>query len=150
MPVSVIERRAFDKALVEYDPASVVLDMVAVPASCASAPAWVRRGGFVGDLGADVGILAPWCAPLRDRLEAGAYSYAFVGVTRDQYGSPLGSVNLRLFRASDSLLVTTGTSDPAGNFSLVTPYYPNAHFIVYQKTGAPDVQGVSVWTLIGT
>lgn len=145
-----LEKTDYRRRLSEYDETVLSYVEAGVPSPIWSAPVMVRRGGFVGDLGADVGVLDSGLRARIDMLEAGAYAYGFTGVTRDQYGSPLGGVNVRLFRTSNSLLVATTTSDSAGNFTVATPYYPDAHFLVYQKTGSPDVQGASVFTLVGT
>lgn len=84
-------------------------------------------------------------------IVAGASSrFGFVGVTRDQYGSPLGGVSLKLFRTSDNLLIDSTTSGPTGNYLLNTAFYPDPHYIVAHKSGSPDVDGVTVNTLIGT
>lgn len=150
MPVQLIEARNYLQWQQSYDPTVLTYVEVGIASPCWSAPMFVRGGGFVGAMAADVGILDSGYRAKMDNLEAGSASYGFVGVTRDQYGSPLGSVTVLLFRASGRLFITSTTSDASGNFTLATPYYPDAHFIVYQKSGSPDVQGVSVFTLIGT
>lgn len=81
---------------------------------------------------------------------AGASSrYAFTGVTRDQYGSAVGSCAVKLYRTSDDALLDSQVSDPSGNFLLSTRYYPDTHYIVAHKTGSPDIDGVTPNTLIG-
>lgn len=111
---------------------------------------WPKGGGLMGDQGLDVGMLeASWWGAYNQAAGASS-SYGWTGTTRDQYGSPLASCNVYLFRTSDCLLIYTTTSDPNGTYYVATPYYPDAHFVVWQKTGSPDVQGVSVFTLIGT
>jgi len=70
------------------------------------------------------------------------------GITRDVYGSPLGFCNVFLFRTSTKELVDTDISDANGWYILHTPYYAEAHFVVAQKTAAPDVQGVTVNTVL--
>jgi hypothetical protein len=79
------------------------------------------------------------------------------GVTRDVYGSPLGSCLVKLFKTADGLFPGTKdtkidemTSDPTtGAYLLSTPYYPDTHYVVSYKVGTPDVEGTTVNTLIG-
>jgi len=86
----------------------------------------------------------------RPELVSGASGfYGITGVTRDAYGTVIPGATVRLFRTSDSMLVSTVTSDPVtGVFMAPTPYYPDAHFLVASKSGVPDVAGTSVQTLI--
>lgn len=110
---------------------------------------WWPRSGCVCD-GADVGSPTAVAWGAYD-IAAGASSrYGFVGVTRDQWGTEIGSCSVLLFRTSDNALIDSTTSDPSGNFLLNTPYYPDYHYIVAHKTGSPDVDGVTPNTLIGT
>ena len=113
---------------------------------------WPARAtaSFVGDGGADVGILAgAWWGNYD--IAAGASSrFGFVGVTRDQWGTAIPTCTVYLFRTSDNVLVDTTTSDPSGNFLLNTSFYPDTHYIVAHKSGSPDVDGVTPNTLIGT
>lgn len=71
----------------------------------------------------------------------------FVGITRDQYGSPLGGCTVRCFRTSNSELVYQTVSDITTGEFLVTSPYTDGHFLVVHKTGTPDVCGASVDTL---
>lgn len=75
--------------------------------------------------------------------------YGIVGVTRGVYGSPLGGATVKLFRTSTDELVATIVSDPVGGYTITTPYYPDAHYLVVYKAGTPDVMGTTVNTLIG-
>lgn len=111
---------------------------------------WPGTAGFLGSLGADVALLAPVEWSLYDPAAGASSRYAFVGITRDQYGSPLGACTVKLYRTSDDALLDTTTSDSTGAFLLNTPYYPDAHYMVAHKSGSPDVDGVTVNTLIGT
>lgn len=75
--------------------------------------------------------------------------YGFVGVTRDVYGTIIPGATVRCFRTSDSLLVSTVTSDSVtGAFTAWTPYWPDQHFLVASKSGVPDVAGTTVQTLV--
>jgi hypothetical protein len=84
-------------------------------------------------------------------------SMAFVGYSRDAYGSILPGCTMKLFKTTDGsypnttdVKIAETTSDPVtGFYTLYTPYYPDTHYIVSFKTGTPNVQGVTVNTLIG-
>lgn len=111
---------------------------------------WPGNRGFVGDLGADVGILLPVWRKLLRRITAGAASrVGFVGVTRDQFGAPVGGCVVQLFRTSDDLFIMQQTSDSDGNFLLQSWYSPDTHYIVAYKAGSPDIFGTTVNTLVG-
>lgn len=112
-------------------------------------PFW-PGAGFVGDSG-DVPVQAEYSqwAPY-EPVSGDSSRFGFVGVTRDQYGSPIGGCTVKLFRTSDDLLLDSTTSDPSGNFLLNTAYYPDAHYIVARKSGSPDVDGVTNNNLVGS
>lgn len=91
-------------------------------------------------------------------LNTGASSLmAFVGYSRDAYGSILPGCTMKLFKTNDGSLpnstdmkVSETVSDATtGFYTLYTPYYPDQHYIVSFKSGTPNVQGVTVNTLIG-
>lgn len=88
----------------------------------------------------------PWAEP------GGASSrFGFVGVTRDQWGSPLRGCTVKLFRTSNDVKLDETVSDAnTGAFLLNTAYYPDAHYIITVKAGSPSVQGITVNTLIGS
>lgn len=75
--------------------------------------------------------------------------FGFSGITRDAYGSPLGGMTVKLYRTSTDEMVSSVVSDVNGNFTVLTPYYPDAHFINIYKTGSPDVFGTTANTLVG-
>lgn len=111
---------------------------------------WPGSGmcGLVGDTdGIECfGIWGPF-----DVTSGASSRFGFAGVTRDQYGSPIYGCTVKLYRTGDDVLLDTQISDPnTGAFLLNTPYYPDAHYIVAHKSGAPDVDGVTVNTLIAT
>ncbi len=112
---------------------------------------WWPGSGLMGDLGADVGLLAPALAWSKYYSAFGASSrFGFVGVTRNANGTPVAACTVKLFRTADDLLLDTQVSDANGAFLLNTPYYPDAHYIVAHKTASPDIDGASVNTLVGT
>jgi hypothetical protein len=82
--------------------------------------------------------------------------YAFVGVTRDGYGTAVGGVTVKLFKTVGGgnpdlkdVKIDETVSDVNGNFQVTTPYYPDTHYLVTYKSGTPDIQGTTVNTLIG-
>lgn len=94
-----------------------------------------------------------WLVPiwyLQTEIVSGASGFFGIsGVTRDVYGTVIPGATVRLFRTSDSLLVSTVTSDSVtGAFMAPTPYWPDAHFLVASKSGVPDVTGTTVQTLV--
>jgi hypothetical protein len=115
---------------------------------------WPGNGGM--DASGNEMLSAVW----RDRpcMNSGAVAaVGFVGYSRDAYGSVLGGCTMKLFKTADGSYPNTKdtkvyevVSDATtGWYSLYTPYYPDTHYIVSFKTGTPDVQGVTVNTLIG-
>jgi hypothetical protein len=73
----------------------------------------------------------------------------FVGVTRDQFGAPLGGVTCSLFRTSTREWIMDIISDANGNFLLQSWYSPDTHFIVFAKAGSPNVYGATDQNLVG-
>lgn len=118
------------------------------PASFATE--WWPGGGLIGDGqdGMPTSVLPSWCRV----YQAGGAGCAFgvVGVTVDQYGSPIAGCTVKLFRVADDSKLDEVVSGPDGSFTLRTQYYPALHYWVAFKTGSPNVQGVSSPTLIGT
>jgi len=111
---------------------------------------WPRGGGFLGDSAVDFGLLeATWWGDI-DQAAGASSRFGFTGVTRDALGSAVGTVTVKLFRTTDDALLDTQVSDPNGHFLLNTPYYPDYHYIVAHKSGSPDIDGVTVNTLIGS
>lgn len=110
----------------------------------------VGCNSFYGDYGADVGIMGgsrswgPFYPAGRIASRVG-----FVGVTRDQYGTPTGSCVVQLFRTENDLFIMEVTSDSDGNFLLQSWYSPDTHYIVAYKAGSPDIFGTTVNTLVG-
>lgn len=84
-----------------------------------------------------------------EQPSGGSSRLGVLGVTRDQYGSPLGGVTVKLFRTLDDTKQDQVVSDPSGNFLLTSPFY-DAHYLVFYKAGFPDVTGASVNTIIPT
>ena len=110
---------------------------------------WWPGGLFVGDQSTDVGVLESDTWGQFYPYAGTRTGYGFTGVTRDQYGSPVGNMVVKVFRTSDDVLQHTTTSGADGSFVLVSPYYPDTHYITVHKTGTPDIDGISPNTLIG-
>lgn len=112
-------------------------------------PWWPRRGGLMGGwdgvpenqmLQRNTWWGEPWL------LGGSNGRLGFVGVTRDQYGSPLGGCTVRCFVTSTDELVARVTSDANGNFIATTPYGGIAHYMtIHSADGA--TAGASVSTL---
>lgn len=69
------------------------------------------------------------------------------GVTYDSTGARLGNADVFLFDTATKVLRAETVSDAQGNF--VVEAAPEAtYFIVFYKTGAPDVTGATVNTLV--
>lgn len=111
-------------------------------------PWWPRGAGFIGAMGTDVALLeGVWNE--QPELTSGAQSrFGITGITRDQFGSPLGNCVVQLFRTSDDLIVAEVVSDPTGAYVITTPFFPDTHYLVAYRAGSPDVAGTTVNTLI--
>jgi len=134
----------------DYMPEQVFADIwAAAPASFVT-QWWQPSGGFVGDFDVDVGVMSSRSWSWYYQQAGASSAFGLRGVTRDVYGSPLGNCTVRLFLTATDVLLDVIVSDPDGNFTLRTAYYPDTHYIVAHKTGAPDVDGATVNTLIGT
>lgn len=103
---------------------------------------------LLGDVGLDVGMYNPLPWGAFEIVGGSTSALGIIGVTRDQYGTPVGSCVVQLFLTSTDALVIEGTSDVSGNFLLTTPF-TGQHFIVAYKATAPDIFGTTVNTLVG-
>jgi len=111
---------------------------------------WPGNGGLVGAGGADCGpddAAIWWTLP---NLTSGATArYGIAGVTRDPYGTRLGSVTVKMFRTADDSLQDSVTSDVEGNYTVSSPY-TDAHYLYIYKAGPPEMFGGSANTLLPT
>jgi hypothetical protein len=114
-------------------------------------PFWVLpEADFYGDSATDTDMLGTTGRWARSYRQGNAASrVGFVGVTRDQYGVPVGGVTVQLFRTSDDVLMMELVSDVNGNFLLQSVSTGVGHYIVAYKSGSPDIFGTTVNTLIG-
>ena len=113
-------------------------------------PWWPPRGGFYGDLAADVGIQMAQSYGNLDRSATGGASRLRVqGTTRDANGTPISGVTCSLFRTSDRQWIMDTVSLSDGSFQLFTPFTPDQHFVVFYKAGGPVIFATTVQTIIG-
>lgn len=68
---------------------------------------------------------------------------SFVGVTRDQYGSPIANCTVRCYLVSTGELISRVFSDTNGAFTITSPYSA-PHFLTTHSTG---VAGATLDTL---
>lgn len=73
----------------------------------------------------------------------------FNGVTRDVNLNPLANCTVKLFRASDNVLMQTAISDGGGNYSFQQVGLGEQYYVVAYLPGSPDVAGTTVRTLAG-
>ena len=85
----------------------------------------------------------------RVRWQGGRLYYGFQGITRDAYGTPLANCIVKLFRTSTNEYIGNTLSDGNGWFQILS-IYNDAHFLVAHKSGAPDVEGATVNTILGS
>lgn len=77
-----------------------------------------------------------------------AVTRLIVGVTRDSTGVALGGCTVQMFRSTDDAYMGETVSDGSGNYTLTSPGNFNLYLVAY-KTGAPDLAGTTVNTLLG-
>lgn len=111
---------------------------------------WPRSGQLLGGWGDGLSgdtfqnKATRWNAPFTVRGCNGRL--AFVGYTRDQYGSPLGNCTVRLYRVSTEEQQCKVQSDANGLYFATTPY-DDAHFLVIHNP-AGDQAGATKNTLL--
>ena len=111
---------------------------------------WPGNRGFIGDMGADVSMMAANGGRKTERIGAGVASrVGFPGVTRDQYGAPLAACTVILYKTADDVLVYKGVSDGNGAFLAQSVYAGENHYIVFHKAGAINVYGATDNNLVG-
>jgi hypothetical protein len=111
---------------------------------------WPGNGSFGGDQSADVAIMVPiWSRRMKRFASGEASRVGFIGISFDQFGTPLAGVTCSLFRTSTKEWIMDIVSGSDGSFLLQSWYSPDTHFIVFNKSGAPDVFGTTKQTLVG-
>ena len=94
--------------------------------------------------------LASWFASNFEPYNGGCNTrYGIQGITRDAFDNPLGGCKVVCFRTADDTKTGEAISDANGNFTVTTPYFPEAHYLVQYKATSPDVFGSSLNTLQG-
>ena len=111
-------------------------------------PWWPGTRGFLADTGLDDMMLTSVGWGWEWTLSGCNGRLGFKGITRDQYGSPLGGCTVRLFRTSTDELVAKVTSDPSTGAFIATTPYADGHYMTVHKAGTPDIAGASVDTII--
>lgn len=76
------------------------------------------------------------------------YPYSISGTTRDSVGVALAACRVELFRTADDSSVSSVVSDANGKY-VIPASKDLQHYLVAYKTGAPDVEGTTVNTLVG-
>ena len=111
---------------------------------------WPRSNGFMGDMGADVSMMAASGGRKTERIGAGMASrIGFPGVTRDQYGTPLAGCTVVLHRTATREFIYEGVSGADGAFLAQSVYAGENHYIVFYKAGAVNVYGATDHNLVG-
>lgn len=111
---------------------------------------WPRSGQILGGWGDGTqgdtfqNKATSWKLPFTVRGANGRL--AFVGYTRDQYGSRTGGCTVRLYRVSTEEQVSKVTSDADGLYFATTPYN-DAHFMVIHNP-AGNQAGATANTLL--
>lgn len=106
---------------------------------------WPRSSGMLADGGvSDVLTQDLWEWNTEPTGASGRLG--FVGITRDQYGSPLAACTVRCFRVTPMEMVSIVVSDANGAYIATTPYN-DAHFLTVH--GPAGVAGATVDTLVG-
>lgn len=72
------------------------------------------------------------------------------GYTNDSTGAALGNCVVTLFTSADNLPTAQVVSDAVGYYSISVDGNASLRFAVSYKTGAPDVAGTTVNTLVAT
>lgn len=109
---------------------------------------WPRGNALIGDMTVDVGVMDAVAWGAYDAVGGVSSMLGIIGVTRDQFGTPVGSCTVQLFLTSNDQLMYEGTSDANGNFNALTTS-TGQHYVVAYKATAPDIFGTTVNTLVG-
>jgi hypothetical protein len=111
---------------------------------------WPGNRAFLGDSATAVAIQRGNRSRVISRIGKGAASrVGFPGITRDQYGAPLGACTVILHRTATRELVYEGVSGADGAFLAQSVYAGENHYIVFHKAGAVNVFGATDNNLIG-
>lgn len=104
------------------------------------------RYGSPVNLGNGVGLIAPKSFYLPFETPT---RYIITGITRDSTGAALGNVTVDLFDTASDTIRGTTISDGNGNY-LIDAQIDSTYYLVAYRTGAPDVAGTTVNTIIAS
>ena len=105
--------------------------------------------GLYGDLALDVGIIdAPvWVMP--PPMPSGSNGrLGFNGFSRDASGGVIAGVTVKCMLTSTDTKQSEAVSDANGLF-VVSTAEAGGHYLIFYKTGTPDISGTTVNTLLG-
>lgn len=71
------------------------------------------------------------------------------GITKNAYGTPLGSCVVKLYRTNDDVEVQSQISDPSTGAYAFYMAGGGTYYVVAYLAGSPDVAGTTVNTLVG-
>lgn len=90
-----------------------------------------------------------WYAWLQSPAAMGQKHHSISGVTRDPSGSIVVSATVHMYRTSDDQILGSTISDAVtGAFTVVSQDDTQTVYLAAYKTGAPDITGATVNTLI--
>lgn len=104
---------------------------------------------LLGDMAVDFGELAisPWILP--PPVPSGANGrLGFNGFTRDASGGVIAGVTVKLFLTATDVKQSETVSNADGLF-VVSTAAAGAHYLLFYKTGTPDISGTTVNTMLG-
>lgn len=111
---------------------------------------WPGTTGILGDDAGfgidDMSLPVWWDMPWR--VSGCNGRFAFAGITRDAFGTPLPGCTVRLYRTATNALQAIVTSDPYTGAYIATSPYNDAHFLTVHKASTPPVAGATVDTLV--
>lgn len=104
---------------------------------------------FYGDGGLDVGILAApvWIMPPPKPSGANG-RLGFNGFSRDASGGVIAGVTVKCMLTATDTKQSEAVSDADGLF-VVSTSEAGGHYLIFYKTGTPDIAGTTVNTLLG-
>jgi hypothetical protein len=75
-------------------------------------------------------------------------AHCIIGVTKDSNRVPIGGCEVKLFRSYDDTFIEKKVSNADGSFTFILQDFTSMYYIVAYRTGAPDLVGASVNTLV--
>lgn len=104
---------------------------------------------FFGAPIVDIAVLDPPVWVLPPPLPGGTSArLGFNGFTRDASGGVIPAVTVKCFLTADDTKQSETVSDQNGFFTVSTPF-SGGHYLIFYKTGTPDISGTTVNTLQG-